>query len=63
MVFVDELDEDDCYCTCKTEIDDPPDSCDHYNLHYCRCCGKVYCIDCGLKWGCGSCAGATDCDE
>lgn len=24
--------------------------CEH-DLHYCRCCNKVYCSKCGQEWG------------
>ena len=25
--------------------------CQHECLHYCKCCGKVYCCKCGQEWG------------
>jgi len=62
MVYaVDEMDEEDCFCVCNVRVSDELENCPHDNLHYCNCCGKVYCMDCGCKWGCSKCAGAIEC--
>ena len=59
---IDTIDDDECTCTCEGEplVADPED-CEHEALRYCKCCGKVYCLICGCKWGCSKCAGAIDC--
>lgn len=54
-MLTDEIDDEECYCTCEGLPLLNSEDCDHTNLMYCKCCGRVYCLDCSLKWGEGDC--------